>query len=157
MHAGSIFEFAQRLGFNTSQIHFALDRAVDKRLLERSTRYTSDSKIADFRMTTVGAYTLSKLMRWFVYHDAVVVDTPVVDDKIRDAILNVELLDQRANRATTFRTYLDQQSEKFSGHPTAFDWGSASKELMRNIETAQRGAKAAMDRAKGSYQRSPRP
>lgn len=96
-------------------------------------------------------------MRWFVYHDAVVLDTPVVEDKTRDAIHYVELLDQRAMRATTFRLYLDQQAAKLSGDPTAFDWNSTSGELLRNIEAAQRGAKAAMDRAKGNNQRSPRP
>jgi hypothetical protein len=148
--ARSIFDFAQQLGFLPGQIHFALDRAADKRLIEKSARYASESEIVDFRMTTVGAYTISKLLKWFVYLDAVVVDTPIVDEATRSAILNVEHVDQRVERAKIFHSYLDRQSVKLAGDSTAFDWNSTSRELIRNIEITDRAVKASFARSKAA-------
>lgn len=43
-----------------------------------------------FRITTVGAYTYKKLIGTFVYLDAVVADTPVVDDDVAAGLEDAE-------------------------------------------------------------------
>jgi len=140
---GSIFDFAQRLGFQQNQVHFALDRAVNKHLLESNPKFPSSSKIADYRITTVGIYTLKRLIKWFVYLDAVSVDTPVMDITIRTKLTNVEPVHLRIDRGREFLAYLDQQWLKLSGDGVAFDWPSVSSELHRDIDTADTAIKAA--------------
>jgi len=148
--ADSIFEFAQQLGFQPEQVHFGLDRAVDKKLLEKSGRYSSDTKVSGYRITTVGAYTVSKLMRWLVYHDAMVVDTPIVDSVVRAATFNVEHIDKRVERARLFRRYLDEQSLKLTPQDLAFDWLSASQDFSNNIDLAERAVRSALQKNKGN-------
>jgi hypothetical protein len=143
----SIFEFAQRLGFHQSQVHFALDRAVDKHLLESNPRFPDSSKIADYRISTVGLYTITKLLKWFVYLDAVVIDTPILNSDTRLKLQNVEAVHQRVERGRAFISYLDQQWEKLTGDGVAFDWGSVSRALHADIDVADRAVKAAMAKA----------
>lgn len=154
--AGAIFDFAQRLGFQQSQVHFALDRAVDKHLLESNPRFPGSSKIADYRITTVGVYTLKRLVKWFVYLDAVVVDTPIMDPETRLQVANVEPVHLRFARGRALLTYLDKQWEKLTGDGVAFDWSGASADLHRDIERAESANRAAFARAAKERAQRPR-
>lgn len=103
-------------------------------------------------LVEVVAYTIAKLVRWFVYSDAIVVDTPIVDDRSRGVITNVEFVDLRIGRALQFCAYLDEQHSKLAADGVAFDWKAAHQDLVRNIDVAERAVRAAI--AKGRVRRS---
>ncbi|MDR3549179.1 MAG: hypothetical protein P4M11_13120 [Candidatus Pacebacteria bacterium] len=156
VNTGSIFDFAQRLGFQQNQVHSALDRAVNKHLLESNPKFPSTSNIADYRITTVGIYTLKRLIKWFVYLDATVVDTPIMDLPVRVVLSNVEPVHLRIDRGRSFLCYLDEQWNKLAGDGVAFDWPNISIELKGDIDKADAAIKAAhakAERERASRQR----
>ena len=128
-----LFGFAQSLGFQPSQIHFALERAVSKRLVETNPRFSDVPKSLAYRITTIGAYTLKRLVGYFTYIDAVVVDTPILDDRARKEITVVEDIDSRIERGLIFLSYLDAQWETLGGANIAFDWKEVHGLLSRDI------------------------
>jgi hypothetical protein len=88
-----------------------------------------------FRVTTVGAYTARVLVTLFTYVDAMVVDTPVVDEAYRRIIKDVHAISERVGRAEYFRTYLDKQwlpLSRFEG--MAFDWRPVSDSLRADTQ-----------------------
>ena len=133
VEAASIFSFAQELGFQAAQIHFALDRAIGKKLLETNPKFTANPKSVAYRITTVGAYTVRKLATFFSYVDAVVVDTPILDPEKRALIVNVDDIGLRLERARHFVDYLDTQWKKMRGGNFTFKWNETGTALADEI------------------------
>lgn len=102
------YHHLQGLGFALEAVSFALNYLARFRLIE--------APLADFevahadraRITTVGAYTLKELPSLFTYCDAVLIDTPIMDSRVRAEIGNVHSIVDRLKRVDTFRAYLDE-------------------------------------------------
>jgi hypothetical protein len=58
------------------------------------------------RITTLGAYHVNVLLRSFIYLDAMVIDTPIIDDHFRKQIQDVWPIKQRLDRGYAFVSYL---------------------------------------------------
>jgi len=71
VQARNVFEFAQQLGLTQARYISHIDRAVDKRLLERSSRYTSEFR--DCRLPDDYSWSVHNIqvVEMFVYLDAV--------------------------------------------------------------------------------------
>lgn len=135
---GEIMDFAQALGFTPSQIEFSLQHGVNRRLLQRSPRLDEEPS-ARFRITTVGAYTYKKLMGTFVYLDAVVADTPVVDDDVAAGLEDAEEIEGRVERSRIFVDYLDKTWEAgFGTLELPFSWSEVKQPLARDYERIER-------------------
>jgi hypothetical protein len=136
---GDMFSFGQEAGFDVTQIEFAIDRAVDKRLLEGNPAIEPEASDR-YRVTSAGVYTARHLVESFSYVDAMIVDTPIVDVRARTEISDVRAIGDRLDRMGRFRAYLDNQwdigGDGFGG---GFDWPkhSASIEAERR-EIAKR-------------------
>ena len=79
----AIFDYLQSAGFTPSQVSLVLNRALRSNLIETEARRITaegDSLPRMFRATTVGLYHVNRLPAHFTYLDAVVVDTPILDD-----------------------------------------------------------------------------
>ncbi len=134
-----LFSHAQGLGFDADQVATSLQRAVGKRLLEQSPRYAELNKMPYFRVTTVGAYTARVLSTMFAYVDAMIVDTPIVDEAFRGVINDVYAISERVARAEYFRAYLDKQWLPLSGlQGAAFDWRPVSDALRADTQQVGR-------------------
>jgi len=133
----AIMSYAQGLGFLPAQIEFAMRHATARRLLQTSPRGTDDLR-RRYRITTVGAYTYKKLIGTFVYLDAVIVDTPIVDEAVARQIDDCHDIADRVERAKLFAKYLGDcwRSLGASGHP--FDWDEAREPLDRDYERIER-------------------
>lgn len=135
-----LFAFGQRIGFNVDQIEASLDHAVAARLLDAIPRFAGDRPKLHYRITTVGAYTVRVLAAYFAYIDAVLVDTPIVEERYRSLIQDVHLLAERVARAEYFRIYLNRQWEKVQGEGLPWNWADASKRLSAEIREIGRRA-----------------
>jgi hypothetical protein len=120
--AKTVFEFAQGLSFLSTQIYFSLGRAVAKGMLETSPKFSPEDRWESFRITSVGAYTIHKLLGSFSYLDAMVIDTPIVDVRFRELIQNAEHIWERTNRIDLFLAYLDQEATKVDWNSAGYDW-----------------------------------
>jgi hypothetical protein len=149
-----IFAFTQSLGFEPHQVHGALDRAISKKLIEPNPKFADGSEKSAYRITTVGVYLITKLAQRFVYIDAVVIDTPIMDETTRVNIANVDPLDSRVARAKTFVDYLDSEWMKLSGSPVSFDWPTTSQQLKADLVTAETAALAGRKRTQAYFNRA---
>jgi hypothetical protein len=124
-----VSRFAQAVGFTPAQAEFALRAGVRGRLLQASPRSHEETAVR-YRITTIGAYTYKKLMGTFVYMDAVVVDTPIVDEAVAAKIDDCTDITDRVSRSRVFAAYLDAVwDEQFSGADLAFSWPEVKRPL----------------------------
>ena len=130
-----IYQLCQeKLGFLPSQIRYAINRAKEKRLVETGNQ--SAEPIDDkYRITTIGAYSTRKLIGDFTYVDAMLVDTPIVDDEIRRSISaspdsDIEV---RLVRVDLFRQYLNKQWETLADYGLTFNWKEHSESLENSV------------------------
>jgi hypothetical protein len=130
--SASVYSYAQKIGYAPSQLEWALERAVGNHLLEA--RSNADGSDIRYRLTSIGAYIVWRLPSMFAYLDAVVVDTPILDDGYRNKILDAHTIDERLNRAELFRIYLDRQWQ-LCPPDQHFDWTSMSEALHDDIRT----------------------
>ena len=78
-------------------------------------------------------------MGTFVYLDAVVVDTPVVDEAIAEQIDDCAEITERVARSRIFVKYLDAAwDEHFSGEELAFSWDEVKKPIATDYERIER-------------------
>jgi hypothetical protein len=81
-----------------------------------------------------------RLMPTFVYVDAVVVDTPVVDVAFRAKLGDCRDIEERLARAQVFGEYLDSQWSGLARENLPFSWPEARSTLQGDIERAARSA-----------------
>lgn len=138
----SIYEKIQALGFLPEQIDTALVRGYNAKLLEAAAGRIPQPGVQmpqTLRITTVGAYHILRLCELFPYIDAMIVDTPVLNEHIRGDIHNETSIEKRLDRATLFRQYLDESWNPVIelGGAAFFDWVRASKILEGNIKNVR--------------------
>ena len=136
--ADDLYSFAQHLGFNVDQIAASLEHAVLTRLLDVAPRYSRDRPRLHYRITTVGAYITRILLAYFAYVDAVIVDTPIVDEQYRGLISDIHTLPERLARSEYFRLYLDRQWTKIAATTLPWYWSDTSKRLAEDIRQVGR-------------------
>ena len=132
-----VYDRMQSIGYTPEQIDGAVIRAYRYKLLETAVRLipTNSEHMPDaFRITTTGQYHLLRLMCLFPYIDAIVVDTPIFDDKAREKIHDVRNIEERLDRAEIFREYLDGIWQFDPETTSLFDWPATSFELLNNIK-----------------------
>lgn len=136
--AGMVYEFAQGLGFSPAQVNSAIQRATDKKLIEPSPAFLEKAEAVAFRITTIGAYTIRELCKYFAYVDAMVVDTPIVDGKVRASIGEIDDIDRRLERGIRFLDYLDLQWQAVGHKNITWDWAGVSSASRSDIGAIQR-------------------
>ena len=135
----AIIEFCQSIGFQSSQIEFALRRALVRKLIEI---HTKDVEVADktsqfWRLTSVGGYYYRKLVSRFEYVDAMIIDTPITDQAIRGKITNAFSIEDRLTRSRIFLSYLKEQWSMITGQGLAFDFMPAYEAVLEQMRKIQ--------------------
>ena len=133
----SLYAFAQGLGFSAAQINSAVHHAVEKKLLEPSPAFLEKSEPVSYRITTIGAYTVRQLCCYFTYADAMIVDTPIVNNDARMVIGDVDAIDLRLERASRFVEYLDSQWQAIGHAQVTWEWPGISASLKEEISAIQ--------------------
>jgi GTPase SAR1 family protein len=136
-------------GFSTDQTDSALRRLTNKKLIETTQRVTfEETSGADlqgdmpdaFRVTTVGAYHVSRWCGTFAYLDAMVLDTPIFDSTYRDTCSNnIDSFEirERYKRTVKFKEYLDVTWTSLGIAVPYFAWTSATDEGRNTFHSVQ--------------------
>lgn len=130
----------QGLNFTIDQVDKSINEAISKKLIEtsgRGTAISTDKLPSSLRITTTGAYHLNYLCSQFTYIDAIIVDTPVFDDALRQEIQDTFNISERIGRAKIFIEYLDNAWQEFSKKPTQFDWTKLSSAIKKDIRRVE--------------------
>ena len=129
----TLIEECQNAGFTANQVESALRRATNKKLIETSLRVTfeedEDSNLIgdmpdSFRVTTIGAYHIKRWLGEFAYLDAMLFDTPIMEELSRNELiadLSCLKIASRYARTTIFREYLRSCWRAYSNAPSYFD------------------------------------
>jgi hypothetical protein len=119
-------------------VNSAIQRATDKKLIEPSPAFLEKAQAVAYRITTIGAYTIKELCKYFAYVDAMIVDTPIVDGKARGSIGDIDDIDRRLDRGIRFLDYLDSQWQAVGHKNITWDWAGVSGAARGDIEAVQR-------------------
>lgn len=127
----------QERGFVFDQIASALRRLTNKKLIETTQRVTFEESTGAelqgdlpeaFRITTIGAYHLSRWCGTFAYLDAMVFDTPIFDSStVTSCSKEIESFDieLRFHRALALKSYLTETWNNSSFDVPYFNWQAA--------------------------------
>jgi DNA-binding PadR family transcriptional regulator len=142
----TLIEFAQNHGFQLNQISYALQRLVDKKLIETNTKTLGEDADSPlyYRITSMGALYYKKLVGLFAYVDPMVADTPILDTEVRSKISDVHFIDDRLERAKVFYSYLAEQWKLVASADLAFNFVDVYNMLIANVSEAQRAIKGAV-------------
>lgn len=113
-----------------------MDRGSRKGLIDRSPKGKQIGSHEHVRVASAGVYTARMLACMFAYIDAVVIDTPIVDDSYRRFVTMAHDLSSRLRRTEYFRLYLDKQWRKMgeTAHELPFNWEEYSGRLREDVE-----------------------
>lgn len=121
-------------GFASEQIEGALRRLTNKKLIETSLRVTFEESTGKdlegelpelFRITTIGAYHLSRWCGTFAYLDAMFFDTPIFEESIVIQYgKNFEsfAITERYQRTQAFKRYLTEVWDTLGIDVPYFNW-----------------------------------
>jgi hypothetical protein len=130
-------------GFSQEQVGAQLARAFQTRLLEGD---TSGETSGSCRATSVGVYTVLRLLTMFTYLDAIVVDLPIVDPEVRSAVTEAWPIAARVDRARIVHKYLDEQWAHCAEAGLTLDWPALSTALGASINDAEVRARRAEEK-----------
>ena len=121
----------QEYSFTENQVKHALSNCINKKLLEKENKLTfiedSSAKVesSKYRVTSVGLYHVKIWIGEFAYLDAMLFDTPILNEDIkadmRKHVHAVTMYD-RYMRATKFKEYLTRCWNNISKKPPYFDF-----------------------------------
>lgn len=137
LEADTIYEAVQHLGFTPDQIDAALIRGLNHNLIETSARKIFEDRgerPTAFRLTTIGAYHIRKLITEFAYLDAIIVDTPILDSESRTRIVDCENIVDRLARTKELINYLDECWKGILSTDSFFKWEAISQKAKVQID-----------------------
>jgi len=141
-----LFRHAQELGYSPEQIEAQLERGVDWRLFQES---IDRGDFGSIRVTASGGYMHKRMLTFFTYFDAILVDTPIVDPVVRQKVGVVSLIHDRLERGEVFRQYLDEQWP-FEDALTTFSWPEVSASLRQDMDHAAERAERSRERQRAA-------
>ena len=97
--------------------------------------------ITHLRITTLGRYHVNQLIRTFLYVDAVVIDTPILDARIRGTIEDVRDIFERVQRAREFVEYLSTCAKSLQDGDSFRLWSDTYNDLQKSINGVYANAK----------------
>ncbi len=132
----NIYDFGGALGFQPKAIEWCLERFCSKQLLETANRLNpakNGISTSAIRITTIGAYHLLRFPGMFLYYDAIVTDTPILEEEYRTKICDVADIGDRLNRCELFLDYLDISFRDLDSARCGLEWRKFSSQTRENI------------------------
>ena len=81
----------------------------------------------------MGRYHINVLVKKFTYIDAVVIDTPIIDETVRSKINDIKPIAERLERAELFLGYLNDCSNHLQDEDAKNVWQKISSEIASDI------------------------
>jgi hypothetical protein len=139
----AIHTYMGNLGFSVDHIHDVIDVLFAKKCIEGRDYDEESPELGDeVRITSLGTYHVTALARRFVYLDAMVMDTPILDEKTRGRVKDVQALQDRLERAREFLRYLDHCAQSITDVEARRVWNDMSTALVNDITDAENDAAA---------------
>ncbi len=130
-----VYNYLSALGYSynlmESEVDYLVQKTCIRRQLEGLVESDQDNKV---RITSLGKYHIFSLVMVFQYVDAIIDDTPILDDDLRAKIRQETEISKRLDRTVAFVGYLDDCSEQLQDKELKSVWRDISKTVKQNIE-----------------------
>jgi hypothetical protein len=137
-------------GFDAEQASWALHRCIEGALLETNLKSGDLGPATHIRASPAGSYYFAKLLRTFVYVDAVCLDTPIADPEVFDRVREESALDARLERTRSFVAYLGGLFRGAKSLRSVCRWSEIERDLSADMEAVERSNARARQRREGS-------
>lgn len=135
-----ISQYLANLGFLARATSSAIDTLIEKDCLEGSIdiqgsgSFSSPSTRPSFvRITGLGRYHLNHLLARFQYLDAIIIDTPIVEDSVRKHTIDTTEITARIQRVERFAEYLRKSSYLIQDAAAQNFWGEVDARIRADI------------------------
>ena len=133
--AKGVVEYLCQLGFSQDTAQVGVDWLLKTKCAEDKLGENGLPSMQDqVRITSLGKFVVSELIRTFVYVDAVVVDTPITDANVRRTIQDEHAIEDRVVRGRIFKRYLDACASAVRDADAASFWRSVTDSLGEDID-----------------------
>jgi len=130
----------QGMGFITPVIEANLVELYEKKCLEgREHNAFLNSCGVELRVTPLGRYHVTELVKTFQYTDGVVIDTPIIDDNARAEIEIVREIKERTERARAFIRYLNKSAQSLIDANAIKLWNEIHDTVLEEIKQIEEG------------------
>ncbi|MCC6908089.1 MAG: hypothetical protein IT430_09130 [Phycisphaerales bacterium] len=122
-------------GYSAESVFAGLRQLFEREYCE-GVRFESNwEAVGDrLRLRDRGRYHITSLVKSFVYLDAVVVDTPILDMDVRRRIRDVDTISERLERAAVFLRYLDESAKAVGTSDFMRVWPEIHSAIANDIE-----------------------
>lgn len=117
-------------GTSIDKIRYLIDKHYLKCAVENEVIREEDL----VRITPLGKYHIFDLVSQFQYLDATIIDTPILDDDIRDQIKDVQPIEERLLRTELFLDYLNSSVDHINDADIRTLWGKILSVSLGHIE-----------------------
>ena len=134
----NVISYLTSQGFTYSiskqSIKLLMDKSYIHTFIEKDSIEDSDDVI----ISTLGKYHISNLISEFQYLDATIIDTPILDDKIRSQINNVSGIRERLHRTKLFLEYLNSSVNHVYDLDLKMMWQNVYNEAHKRIKKVEK-------------------
>jgi hypothetical protein len=139
----SIHAFMSNLGYAFDHISEIINILFLKKCIEGRDVSDEATELGDeIRITSLGSYHVTKLVRKFAYLDAMTIDTPILDEKVRREIQDVRGKKNRVLRSRAFLRYLNQQANYIDDVDSKRLWEEVSSAIAHDITDVEKEGQA---------------
>lgn len=145
----NVVQYLCQIGYSEAHAKRTIETLYGKKYCEPRIPGLAWSTVedGDIRVTNIGRYHVGSLVKTFQYVDAVVVDTPVLNDKARRSIKDEFGIFERINRSRVFLDYLDECSQSLQDADAGRLWNGIYTEIKQDIESVQVRARRSLNDA----------
>lgn len=122
--------FGYSYNITTADIEALLEKQCIRKGIDTDNTIAAGDSV---RITSLGKYHLYILASMFQYLDAVLIDTPIMDDNMRKRIQNVHSITERLARTELFLDYLDNVSGHIRDAGVRTLWNDISSKARASI------------------------
>lgn len=128
-----IIRYMSPHGFSAGYTRRVVENLYARLCVEGRVSGAGWEEATELRATSHGRYLFNHLVRTFNYVDAVVIDTPIIDEKVRDTVRDVTAIDERVHRAELFVAYLADCAKSLPDRDAQGTWHDIEMALKSDI------------------------
>ncbi|MEM0982789.1 MAG: hypothetical protein AAGI17_02440, partial [Planctomycetota bacterium] len=138
-----VVEHLQQYGFSRDDVDATVLRLLEKQLIEDREQQELWQTVlpAELRITARGRFHITQLVKTFQYLDAVIPDTPIVDESVRAQVEDCYPFPDRIARANLVLSYLDECAKTIRFPEASECWRGISAAIHEDIQRANESAK----------------
>ncbi len=135
----SVDVYLSQIGFSVLVSGNAIERLYSAGLLDGPIGHEDWSlQVLEIRLTTLGKYHLNHLVGTFQYVDAMVLDTPILDEELRQGIDTDRRIEVRLSRVELFVQYLAECSQALEDGDSQSVWNEIQELVTGDIESVRK-------------------